>query len=161
LNSEIINQIEKNRAFRIAFIGRIEREKNLKFAIELLDQIKFEEIKLYILGDGTLLKQNMELVNSLKLYSKIEFLGHVKNAASYLRYFDLLLITSHSEGIPFVMWEAMANAVPILSSNVGGIPEIVEKENFGLVFQKNNLNDAVVKLSFLMNNNEARETNGE
>ena len=62
--------------------------------------------------------------------------------------------------MPFVMWEAMSNGIPILSSNVGGIPEIVEKEKCGLIFKKNDINDALEKLSLLMNNDKLREQMG-
>lgn len=71
-----------------------------------------------------------------------KFYGYVENASLYVEYFDLLLLTSDWEGFPISVWEAMSKGIPILSSDVGGIKEVVESENCGIVYTKNDLHSA-------------------
>jgi glycosyltransferase involved in cell wall biosynthesis len=84
----------------------------------------------------------------------------VENAPAYLKYFDLLFLTSDWEGMPAVIWEAMANGVPILSSDVGGVKEILESVYCGLVYDKDDIPTIVNIMKGIINETEKLKTMG-
>jgi glycosyltransferase involved in cell wall biosynthesis len=70
----------------------------------------------------------------------------------YYRDHDLLLITSLFEGCPLALLEAMAAAMPIVASSVGGIPDVLEHGKEGLLFTSMNITEATEQLCRLMAN---------
>jgi glycosyltransferase involved in cell wall biosynthesis len=79
-----------------------------------------------IIGSGPL-EQSLRLkVKSLKLEDKIIFTGAIPNAAKYLKAFDVFVLPSEKEGLPYTIIEAMAAGLPIVASRVGGIPEMIK-----------------------------------
>ena len=72
----------------------------------------------------------------MNLNQNVKMLGYIPNAKLYIKYFDLLLFTSDWEGLPLSVWEAMAAKVPIVSTDVGGVKEILEKEKCGLTYPR-------------------------
>lgn len=158
-----IDQCKQDGSFLISVIGRINREKRIDRAVEIFEQVvgKYEKSVLFILGDGEQYEDIKRLVEERDLSSSIFLLGFVEDAQSYLNLFDLLLITSEREGMPMVLWEALAQGVPVVSSDVGGIREIVETYDCGFVFKKDETQEAVEKISLLMNNDELRKKMGE
>jgi len=74
-----------------------------------------------------------ERVKELNLESYMEFMGYTPNASNFLPQFDLSLITSQSEGVPQVIYESFYHKTPVISTNVGGIPEIVDHNINGLM----------------------------
>ena len=68
---------------------------------------------------------------NLEIADNISFLGHISNDETIISYYDnahLFILTSASEGLPRSMIEAMARGLPVISTNVGGIPEIISPE---------------------------------
>lgn len=66
----------------------------------------------------------------------VHFLGNIPHAGSYIKYADLFLLTSEYEGLPIVIIEALASGVPIISSKVGGVPELLDGE-YGHALENN------------------------
>lgn len=115
-------------------IGRLSPEKGIAEAIRAVSNL--EEVYLTIVGDGSEL-------NSLKKLSKplnnINFVGFQKNITKYLQDADALLMPSHREGLPMALLEATAAGLPILASNIGGIPKLVTTN--GILFRPNNIKE--------------------
>lgn len=65
-------------------------------------------------------------IKSKKLEEFISILGYLPNASSYIPQFDISVLTSQSEGLPQFLYESCLHKVPIVSTNVGGIPELIE-----------------------------------
>jgi glycosyltransferase involved in cell wall biosynthesis len=164
LNNDLIQKLSELRKqfLLIGYIGRLDREKNAKLAIKLFSEVKKYRgnIFLLIFGSGEEEDEikNFVLENELK---NISFLGYIKNAESYKKYLDIIILTSNSEGMPMVLWEAMKNGVPFFSTNVGGIPEIVENEKCGFVFDQNDFEDGLKKLLKLIDDENLRRKFGE
>jgi glycosyltransferase involved in cell wall biosynthesis len=146
----------------ICFLGRINHEKRSDRAVDIIRSLVQDKINLhlFIFGDGEDIDKLKSLICERKLEQYVTILGFIKKAASYLKIFDLLLLTSDREGMPFVLWEALGNGVPVVSSDVGGVKEIIEKYNCGYVFEKENLNDAVSKISTILNDENLRKEMG-
>lgn len=160
---KMIEQFKGDKFFLISVISRINREKRIDRAVEIFEQVhhKFEKCRLFIFGKGEESKKITELIEEKNLNDCIFALGFVENAHAYLSLFNILLITSEREGLPMVLWESIANGIPVISSDVGGIREILETYNCGFVFNKDNTQEAIEKISLLIQNEELRKIMGE
>lgn len=110
-------------------VGRLSREKafpDLVAAVARLKQTRPDlAFRLVIVGEG-LERGNIEVaVRQAGLERQVHLAGHVNDVRPYYRAADLLAISSWSEGSPNALLEAMAAGVPVVSTEAGGIPEIV------------------------------------
>lgn len=80
--------------------------------------------KLMMVGDGPERLGAEELVKELGIESKVIFFGNSSEIDSILRYSDLFILPSETESFGLAALEAMANKVPVISSNTGGLPEV-------------------------------------
>lgn len=90
-------------------------------------------LKLQLIGEGELKVQMEELANSLMIKDKVEFLGLKSNVYPYLNKADIFCLPSKYEGIPMSLIEAMGTGLPIIASNVGGIPDMLTDKKDALL----------------------------
>ena len=107
----------------IGFVGRISIEKNLPNLINAVELLNLD-YKLVIIGDGPELMSIKKLVNQKKLDDYVIFLGEIKKPSSYYSVFDVLVLSSDTEGLPTVILEAIASKCPVISTDCGGVKEI-------------------------------------
>lgn len=157
-NHNISDEIKlfKNKYFLIGIVARIERQKRIDKSLEILLRLLEQRQSVFFVyfGDGPLEEEMKNLAIRLEIERYCKFYGFVENASHFMKYFDLMIITSDWEGFPLAIWEAMSNGIPILSSDVGGIKEIIETENCGIIFNKNELSLATKKIVDLIENPE-------
>jgi glycosyltransferase involved in cell wall biosynthesis len=160
--SSLIKSAPNNKIF-IGLISRLEHEKRIDLALSILGKClsTFKDIHFFICGNGTLLNQLLQYSEELGIKEKVTFLGYIENINAFLDLFDIILVTSDREGLPMVVWEAMAAGVPIVSTDVGGIKEIIDNEKCGLLFEKGNLTEGVEKVSMLIQNPQLCKMLGE
>jgi glycosyltransferase involved in cell wall biosynthesis len=110
-------------------IGRLSKEKaypDLVAAIAELRRLHPElPVRLIILGEGTERPAIEAAIRSAGLERGVDLPGHMRDVSPYYEVADVFVISSHSEGSPNVLLEAMAAGVSVVASAVGGIPEIV------------------------------------
>ncbi len=110
-------------------VGRLSKEKafpDLVAAVARLKQTRPDlSFRLVIVGEGLERNNIAEAVRRAGLEQRVYLVGHVNDVRPYYRAADLLAISSWSEGSPNALLEAMAAGVPVVSTEVGGIPEIV------------------------------------
>jgi len=82
--------------------------------------------RLVMVGDGPDAGMACQLATELGVADRVKFVGVVDDVASILQAANVLLLPSESESFGLVALEAMASGVPVVASNVGGIPEVVE-----------------------------------
>ena len=92
------------------------------------------EAELWLIGDGEELPAVRALFEESPFASDVRYLGLQPDVAAYLRHTDLLLMTSLYESFCLVALEAMACGVPVLATEVGGLPEVVAHDETGLLF---------------------------
>lgn len=151
-----------NNKIHIGSIGGFYQTKGFDIlikAVELLDREIKEKIVVSILGDGPELENCKSLAKAKSLESIIIFSGMVENAAELLKAFDIFIIPSRKEGLPFVLLEAMQAGLPIVATKVGGIPEALK--NNGLLIQPQNPKDLSGAISTLVKNSALRKKLGE
>ncbi|MFZ3136301.1 MAG: glycosyltransferase family 4 protein, partial [Thermodesulfovibrionales bacterium] len=111
-------------------------------------------VRFSILGDGPLKEHLIQKAKDLKLNGCIEFLPSAPDPMPYYKSLDLYLNTSHHEGIPLSILEAMACRIPVIAPRVGGIPEILSNSEIGiLIDNREPHNFATACISILENGN--------
>lgn len=145
------------------FVGRIVPIKNIPFLIKgfINAYKKNKNIILKIVGEGD--KEEVELVKNIaKEYSNIKFLG--KKSGNELvdiyQNSDVFILTSNYDNYPNVVFEAMASGLPVIGTNVGGIPSQVMDEKTGLLVELNNIEHLKKSILDLANDKEKREKMG-
>lgn len=112
----------------IGNISSLTKQKDLVTFIKTAEKInqKIPNIHYVILGTGNEERFLKSLVLEKNLQNKVHFLGFKTNVAEYLNEFDILLMTSITEGLPLTIYEAFASKIPIVSTKAGGIPEVIK-----------------------------------
>jgi glycosyltransferase involved in cell wall biosynthesis len=106
-------------------IGELTTNKGYSYAFDALKQYT-QNYTYLIAGTGELEHRFKEVVSSHpELKSRVHLLGYVSQAAQYMKGANVLLLPSIKEGIPYVLLEAAFAGIPVISTNVGGITEIV------------------------------------
>ncbi len=94
---------------------------------------EFDNVHFMIAGDGELRSQLEEQANSLKIKSKVHFLGFRQNALNTLAAFDIFMYLSRWEPFANTILESLAAGTPIIASNVGGNREAIKDDFNGLL----------------------------
>jgi glycosyltransferase involved in cell wall biosynthesis len=127
------------------YVGVLERHKGILDLLEVFKRYSDEiNAKLIIVGKGGLEKQIKEFITKHNLQNKILFLGWVDTEMLWSLYKDALAIVMPSiwsENNPLVALEALSVGTPVIGSDQGGIPEIVEKVDKRLIFRAGDLED--------------------
>ncbi len=123
---------ESHPGFTVGFVGRISRIKDLKTAIKAFRIVKDEipDSKFIVVGpmeDEDYREELFSLLGILQLEDSVVFTGPMDTTEVYPK-IDVLLLSSVSEGQPLVILEAMAGGTPVVSTDVGGCKEMVEKD---------------------------------
>ncbi|SFC35621.1 Glycosyltransferase involved in cell wall bisynthesis [Algibacter lectus] len=95
-----------------------------------------ESFVLLLVGDGPLIKDSKALSKELNLNNRIQFLGIRDDVPSLLKTVDIVVLSSHYEGLSLSCIEGMASGKPFIASNTPGLGDIVK--NAGLIFDDNN-----------------------
>ncbi len=128
-------------------------------AIGLLsDNIK-SKIIVMIIGDGSD-AANLKLeIRNLKLENQISLPGNIPDASKYLSALDIFILSSRKEGFPYSILEAMRAGLPIIATNVGGVPEALG--DTGILIEPENPQLMAEKLTRLINDPSLQKTLGQ
>ena len=118
--------------------------------IECLSNLKLKGYNFYyyIIGDGPMKMEVMNFIKSKNLENEIIILGRITDVEKYLMKADIFIHSSKGEGCSNAILEAMFAGLPVIASNTGGTPEIINEEN-GLLFKYKNtdqLEQQLIKL---------------
>ncbi len=120
----------------IGSVARLTREKGHIFLLEAFAEVvrrTSPPASLLLMGDGIEKEPLQRACHRLGLQDRVYFLGHRAGVPAFLRQLDLFILPSLSEGLPMALLEAMAAAVPVLSTTVGGIPGILDHGQAGVL----------------------------
>ncbi len=121
------------------------------------------DVRLTMVGDGPMLAHLQSLADSLALHDKVTFTGPVAQEAlsGYLDQADAMVVASFMEGVPVVLMEAMACALAVVATRVGGIPELVEDAKSGLLVDPGSTEALVAAIQALADDPERLRSMGE
>lgn len=116
-----------DKTFKILHIGRFMEQKNHKGLIEAFSifHLKHPNSRLQLIGDGEKRNDIEKMVEALDLNNAVDFLGLQDNVYSDLHNADIFTLTSLYEGVPITIIEAMGTGLPIVSTSVGGITDML------------------------------------
>lgn len=109
----------------VGTIGELHKNKGYPYALEAVKN-NIDDFVYIIIGEGEELNNLKNLIIKYSLQKKVFLLGSIPNAGELIKAFDVFLLPSIKEGLPYVLLEARAARVPPISTNVGGIPEITK-----------------------------------
>lgn len=154
----------KNNEFAIGAIANFYPSKGLRYLIEAIHMLNSDALipnaKLIIIGEGEEREKLEALIKKYKLEKKINLFGAVPKAQKYLKAFDLFVLPSLKEGFPYALIEAMHAGLPIVTTNVGGIPEMIENNKNGILVPPANSKIIAEKINELMKNRKFAENLG-
>ena len=165
IDSAIVDELKnrKTNSFLVGIIARLEIEKRIDLSLLILKKLIESGYSVFFafFGDGPLKNEMKILSEKLGVSSNCRFYGFVGQASNYIKYFDTILFTSDWEGLPLTYWEAMANSIPIVSTDVGGAREILIANNCGLVYPIGNIDEGEKAIIKLMEDETLRLTLGK
>lgn len=120
-------------SFKMGFVGRLVPIKNVEFLLEALGKFRTKNpdqpFQLMIVGDGELKPHLTTLSQSLGLSEQVQFAGWKRDLAEVYQSLDLVCLTSKNEGTPVSLIEALAAGRPVISTDVGGVRELVHPKS--------------------------------
>jgi glycosyltransferase involved in cell wall biosynthesis len=101
----------------------------------LVQKLNVNNIELIIIGDGPNKQGILDFINRNKLSKYIKLVGFKTNVIDYLLQSDVYISSSTDESFGLSIVEAMMLGLPVISSSVGGVPEIIPSDDYGLLYQ--------------------------
>jgi glycosyltransferase involved in cell wall biosynthesis len=119
----------------IGVIGRLSLEKGQMVFLEAFCKLKarFSGLTALMIGDGPEKDRLVRFCRERDIAGEVRFTGHVNNIGDYYRILDVVVIPSYSEGLPNVLLEAMAIGVPVVSTEVGAVGEVMNGMSINMV----------------------------
>jgi glycosyltransferase involved in cell wall biosynthesis len=141
----------------VGTIAELHKNKGLDIGVLGWERVSFPNAQWIIMGGG---EEKEKLLGLAKDSKTIHLLGFVPEAASHLKAFDLFLLPSRTEALGYVILEAGMAGVPVLASNVGGIPEATGYPIDGL-FETENVDSLEEMLYAMLRNPEDLKETGK
>jgi glycosyltransferase involved in cell wall biosynthesis len=110
-------------------IGELHPSKGFDIALGYLRSMQDLSWEWFILGEGGEKSRLTAMIKDHNLSSRVHLMGHIKDAATYLESFDLFFLPSRTEALAYVAIEALQSDLPIIASDVGGIPEVLGRDS--------------------------------
>jgi glycosyltransferase involved in cell wall biosynthesis len=122
-----------NKKLKCALIGRVTQIKRPDRFLDVVSEIKRRgvDIEFLIVGDGELLESCRNTISSLKL--PVRVLGWQNNMEMVLAATDIVLLTSDNEGTPLSLIQAGMAGLPVVTTNVGSVPEVIMNDITGII----------------------------
>jgi glycosyltransferase involved in cell wall biosynthesis len=111
--------------FLIGWVGRLSHEKGPDLLLDALVHLTDLPVNVSVMGSGREQRSLAARARRLGVARLVHWHGAVPDAARYFAAFDVFALSSRTEGTPIVLFEAMAAGVPIVATQVGGVPDVV------------------------------------
>jgi glycosyltransferase involved in cell wall biosynthesis len=120
-------------AFIVGWVGRMSAEKGGDVMLESLALLRDLPIRVSMVGDGPERGKLENLATALQVEGQITWHGVVPGAGRLVGAFDLFVLSSRTEGTPIALLEAISVGTPVVTTAVGGVPDVVTSEQAILV----------------------------
>lgn len=134
----------------IGAIANLYKTKGLKYLIQAISQLSGVRCQVSIVGEGPEHAQLENLIQQNKLTDTVILTGNIPNAAQLLPAFDIYVCSSIKEGLPYTILEAMQSGLPIVSTRVGAIPEVIADGENSLLIETKNSAQIAEKIKYLI-----------
>ena len=144
----------------IGTIAELHKNKGYIYLLEAAKILNLKRVKfqMHLLGGGELHAELSQYIIRNKLDEVVFMHGFTREASSYLKAFDLFILPSIKEGLPYAVLEAGLAESPVISTNVGGIPEIITDGETGLLVNPKDSSAIAAAIEKLKNDAGLRTT---
>jgi glycosyltransferase involved in cell wall biosynthesis len=141
----------------IAIIGRLAPVKDHDYFLDVIEQLLpsiDQKVKFFIVGDGSEWSKIAHRVDKInKEFGEIVIMtSWILDIAAFNHGMDIVCLTSKNEGTPVSVIEAQASGLPVISTDVGGVRDILKNEEAGFVIKREDIETYVEKLRLLVGN---------
>ncbi len=152
----------------IAIVGRLAPIKNHQFFLDVIQEISIKTTKkvaVFIVGDGSEREAIENRISQMNLGSniRVEMTSWIKEIGVFNAGMDIMCLTSNNEGTPVSLIEAQAACIPVITTDVGGVKDIILDGETGFIVPKNSIKKYTEKLLVLIedeNKRKKRSQNG-
>lgn len=148
-------------AFIVLSIGELNSNKNQKTIIEAMNLLKDSTIHYVLCGKGDELENLQKLVEKYRLSKNIHFLGYRKDVVDICSQSDIYVMPSRREGLPVASLEAMYCGLPLITSNIRGLVDVMQDGNSGYLCEPNDVEAFAKAIRVLKSDKELREKCGK
>jgi glycosyltransferase involved in cell wall biosynthesis len=135
-------------------LREVKRQDVLIRGFAAVSEINGQQPHLVIVGEGDLREQLTTLAAELGVADRVHLVGRQTNPEHFLQLMDVFSLTSRSEGMPMAILEAWATGLPVVASRVGGLPELIEEQRTGVMFESGNVSQLTGHLRNLLQDRE-------
>jgi len=120
---------------RILMVSRLAKGKGFNVLLDAIESMNTDDISVLIAGDGPLRNELESEIDNRGLTEDVFLLGYRDDVPNLMAASDIFVLPSYREGTPLVIYEAMASGLPIVATNIAGIPEQVDHGTNGFLIQ--------------------------
>jgi glycosyltransferase involved in cell wall biosynthesis len=167
VNVQQIEMLQKNRknTSTLLYVGRLEKYKGVQSLLNILPQLKrlTPNVNVKIVGTGSYENELRTLTSSLAVDGDVQFLRNIPQGELMALYASAsaFIYLSQYEGLPVALLEAMAFGLPVIATNVGGIPDVVEPKETGFLLNfPPNETELIEYIAHLLNDPELAARTG-
>ncbi|MDO8521179.1 MAG: glycosyltransferase family 4 protein [bacterium] len=147
----------------VGTLAELHKNKGLSYAVEGITLLKKQtttKVIFLILGEGEERSSIEAQIAKLGLEQTVFLAGNKENGVTLLSAFDIFLLPSITEAFPYAILEAGNAGLPIIATAVGGIPEVIDDMESGILIQSKNPGEVARALSYLTQNPDRRRQLG-
>lgn len=141
-------------------VGRLEPQKNPLLLLQAFAELGDSRAHLVLSGEGSLHKSLEAYVRKHNLSERVHLIGKQSDIPSVLAASDMFVLSSDWEGNPLAVMEAMAAGLPVIATHVGGVPELVQSGDQGILVPAGDQIKFANAMQTLLENAETRRTMG-
>jgi len=149
---------------RLLYVGRLSAAKGLPILLESLVMLKSShpEIILTVVGDGEDRAELEQMTARLELNDNVKFVGYQSQAKvrEYMQETDVFVLPSFAEGVPVSLMEAMAAGVPVVTTQIAGVSELVENGVSGYIVPPGDSTTLAERIKILLTEPQRRNQFG-
>ena len=157
-------QKKENKSINIVFLGLIGERKGIFDLIKVLSRLIAEECNIHLtVGGNGDIKRLINEIEKNGLKNNVTYAGWIvgNDKDELMRNTDIFVLPSYGEGMPMTILEAMSYAIPVIATNVGGIPELIKDGETGHLIEPGNLDQLLEKMKKLIEDENMRVSMGK
>lgn len=157
-----MNVADFGRCTVIGTIAELHPNKGLGYLLDAMRTVvdQHPQSACVVIGDGEGAASLKMLIQEYKLDQHVFLAGYMDTASEYLKAFNVFVLPSIKEGLPYAILEAGAASLPVVATSVGGVPEIIDDMKSGILVQPKNPRELGHALSFMIEHPDERKKYG-
>jgi len=156
---QIAERCSKHR-FKVISMGRLSPEKGFDVLVRAITKTVSHGLDtcLVLFGEGGERQALSRLAEAEKIHDRVHFAGYGDKPFRFIPYFDAFVISSYTEGLPITLLEAMQACTPIVATEVGDIPKVLDFGRCGLLASPNDPRELAKAIETVCKEREAAKS---